>query len=109
MADDSGKITYFLAGIGLGTLIGVLFAPRAGEETREYLSSKAGEGRDYAIRRGREVKTQAEDFITKGKDALNRQKDNLQAAVEAGKRAYREAGGGSSGGSEPGSQPVPGA
>ncbi len=109
MADDSGKITYFLAGIGLGTLIGVLFAPRAGEETREYLSDKAGEGRDFVMRKGREVRTQAEDIITKGKETLGRQKDNLQAAVEAGKQAYREAGGGSPGGSEPGSQPVPGA
>jgi gas vesicle protein len=50
---DSGagsKVSYFLAGLGIGALVGILFAPKSGEETREYLTSKADEGRDYAQR-----------------------------------------------------------
>jgi len=39
MADSVGsKVTYFLVGLGLGALVGVLFAPKAGDETRDYLS-----------------------------------------------------------------------
>ena len=49
MADNVGsKVSYFLVGLGVGALIGVLFAPKSGEDTREYLSKKADEGRDYA-------------------------------------------------------------
>ncbi len=91
MADEGSKFTYFLAGIGIGTLIGILVAPKAGEETRELIGSKAGEGRDYLKRKSREVRDQAEGYIAKGKDAVQRQKQNLDAAVEAGKQAYREA------------------
>ena len=42
MADNVGsKVSFFLVGLGIGALVGILFAPKSGEETREYLSSKA--------------------------------------------------------------------
>ena len=34
------KGNYFLVGLGIGSLIGVLFAPKSGEETREYLAEE---------------------------------------------------------------------
>ena len=39
MADNEGGsgLGWFLAGLGIGTLIGVLYAPKAGKETREYI------------------------------------------------------------------------
>ena len=49
MSNNVGsKVSFFLVGLGIGSLIGILFAPKSGEETRDYLSSKADEGRDYA-------------------------------------------------------------
>lgn len=91
MAEDTSRFTYFLAGLGLGTLIGILFAPRSGEETREYLGHKATESRDFMARKGREVREQAGDYIEKGKDVVSRQKGNIRSAFEAGRQAYREA------------------
>jgi gas vesicle protein len=94
MADESGgggKFTYFLAGMGIGALIGILFAPKSGEETREYLSTKYGEGRDYAQRRAKELRDQADDYLERGRKVVGRTKENLSAAMEAGKQAYREA------------------
>ncbi len=92
MAEEGGgKFTYFIAGLGIGTIIGILFAPRSGEETREFLQSKAGEGREYLKRKGAEVRVQAQEYLDKGRDALAKQKENVQSAVEAGKQAYREA------------------
>jgi len=91
MAEDNGKFTYFLAGLGIGAVLGILFAPRAGEETREYLTNKADEGREYVRRKSRELREQADDYIVKGKETVARQKENIQAAVDAGKQAYREA------------------
>jgi gas vesicle protein len=88
--EEESKFSYFFLGLGLGVAVGVLFAPKSGEETREYIRSKAGEGTDYVMRRGSDLRNAAEDAIGRGKETLRRQKDNLAAAVEAGKQAYRD-------------------
>lgn len=90
MADSTGsKVSYFLVGLGVGALLGILFAPKSGEETREFLSKKAEEGRDYAQRKARELRERAEDLIERGKDVAARQKDSISAAVDAGREAYQ--------------------
>ncbi|HYL74923.1 MAG TPA: YtxH domain-containing protein [Bryobacteraceae bacterium] len=89
--EDDNKFSYFFLGLGLGVAVGLLFAPKSGSETRELLRSKADEGKDYLKRRTTELREQAEDVIDKGRTAVTRQRDNLSAAVEAGKQAYREA------------------
>jgi len=90
MADDS-KFTYFVLGFGIGVAVGIMFAPQSGEETRQLLRSKAEEGKDYLKKQGESLQESAGGLVEKGKSAVARQKDQLSAAVEAGKRAYREA------------------
>jgi len=90
MEDDS-KFSYFFLGLGLGVAVGLLFAPKAGDETRELLRSKADEGKEYIRRRSLELRDTATDAIERGKSAVSRQRDHLSAAVEAGKQAYRDA------------------
>jgi gas vesicle protein len=89
--DDDNKFSYFFLGLGLGVAAGLLFAPKSGPETRDLLRSKADEGKEYLRRRGNEVRDQAADALERGKSTVSRQRDNLVAAVEAGKQAYREA------------------
>ena len=90
MADNVGsKASFFLVGLGIGALVGILFAPKSGEETREYLSQKADEGREYAQRKARELRERAEDLVERGKSAATRQKETLSAAVDAGREAYQ--------------------
>ncbi|HEX2710710.1 MAG TPA: YtxH domain-containing protein [Candidatus Acidoferrales bacterium] len=90
MSENSGsRISYFMVGLGIGALIGLLFAPKSGDETREYLSKKADEGRDYAQKKARELRERAEDLLERGKEVATRQKDSLSAAVDAGREAYQ--------------------
>jgi gas vesicle protein len=89
--EDDNKFSYFFLGLGLGVAAGLLFAPKSGPETRELLRSKADEGKEYLKRRSNEVRDQAADAIDRGKSTVLRQRENLTAAVEAGKQAYREA------------------
>ena len=91
---DKNGLSAFLLGLGVGVGIGMLFAPKSGQETRDYLKNKAGEGTDYLKQRGTEIKETAGDWVDKGKEALGRQRDNLADAMEAGRQAYREAVGG---------------
>jgi gas vesicle protein len=89
--EDDNKFSYFFLGLGLGVAVGLLFAPKSGPETRDMLLSKADEGKEYLKRRSSEVRDQATDAIEKGKSTVLRQRDNLTAAMEAGKQAYRDA------------------
>jgi gas vesicle protein len=89
MADES-KFTYFFLGLGIGVAVGILFAPQSGEETRSLLCTKADEGKEYLKKRGEALRESAGELVEKGKTVVARQKEQLAAAVEAGKQAYRE-------------------
>jgi gas vesicle protein len=89
--EDDNKFSYFFLGLGLGVAVGLLFAPKSGPETRELIRSKADEGKEYLKRRSTELRGSAADAIDRGRSAVSRQRDNLAAAVEAGKQAYRDA------------------
>lgn len=92
MADNVGsKVTYFMVGLGIGALIGILFAPKSGEETRDYLSKRADEGKEFAQRKARELRERADELIERGKEVAVRQKESITAAVEGAQEAYRRA------------------
>ena len=88
---DSNSFLWFLAGLGVGALVGVLYAPRSGSETREVIRARAEEGRDYVRGRAREAREQASEWVDRGREALNQQKEQFRSAFEAGRQAYQEA------------------
>lgn len=94
MSDNVGsKVSVFLVGLGIGALVGILFAPKSGEETRDYLSGKADEGREFAQKKARELRERAEDLIERSKEIMSRQKDAVSSAVssavDVGKETYK--------------------
>lgn len=88
--DEDSKLSFFFLGLGLGVAAGVLFAPKSGSETRDFLLSKANESADLAKRRAQELRDQATETIERGKSTVQRHKESLSAAVDAGRQAYRE-------------------
>ena len=89
MADNVGsKVTYFLVGLGVGALVGILFAPKSGEDTRDYLAKKADEGKDFAQKKARELRERADELIERSKEVAGRKRDSISAAVEAGREAF---------------------
>lgn len=88
--EDDKKFSYFFLGLGIGVAVGLLFAPKSGAETRELIAEKAEEGKEYLKRRSEELKDQATDLLDKSKQRVQQQREQLSAALEAGKSAYRE-------------------
>jgi gas vesicle protein len=88
--DEDKKLSYFFLGLGIGVACGVLFAPSSGEDTRRLLLDKADEGKDYLKTKSDEIKKSTVELVDKSKVAIDRQKERLAAAVDAGKQAYRE-------------------
>jgi gas vesicle protein len=95
------KFLFFLAGAGIGAVLALLFAPKTGRETRDAIARRANEGRDFVSgkvtegrqffeEKGRKVSDDFNTFLDKSKDAVQRQKEQLTAAFDAGKAAYRE-------------------
>lgn len=121
MAEENGKsygLAWFLAGLGVGALIGILYAPKSGRETREDIANSAHEGSEYLrartkqaaeevsafvdkskqqvaeyVERGREAvdrgRAQWEEFVSRGKQIVTEQGSRVGAAVEAGRQAYQ--------------------
>lgn len=73
-SDEKSTMLYVLAGVGVGALIGVaagmLFAPKAGTETREDLSEKF-----------KELKAKTEEWVTEQKAKRNSAKADETPAV----------------------------
>jgi gas vesicle protein len=88
---DGNSFVWFLAGLGVGAAVGILYAPRAGSETREALRARAEEGREYMRTRTRDARGQASEWVDRGREAVNQQKEQFRAAYEAGRQAYQEA------------------
>ncbi|MGC4044925.1 MAG: YtxH domain-containing protein [Armatimonas sp.] len=68
-------------GLALGGALGLLFAPKAGNELRGDLRDKAEESLDN-------LRETSAELSARVKDLASRTKDNLAASVEAGKDAY---------------------
>jgi gas vesicle protein len=91
MADNDGSgILWFMAGLGIGAALGILYAPKTGEETRQQILDAAGQGKDVVKERARQAREQAGTWADKGRDYLNSQKDQIRTAYEAGRQAYRD-------------------
>jgi gas vesicle protein len=95
------KFLFFLAGASIGAVVALLFAPKSGRETRDIISRTATDSRDFITNkvtegkqlveeRGRRFGDDFNSFMDKSKEAVQRQKEQLTAAFEAGKAAYRE-------------------
>ena len=110
---------WFFAGLGIGALVGILYAPKSGRETREDILTSAKDGSEYVRVRARDVADQAgvlvergkaqagefaqrgreviqegrgqwEEFVDKGKGFVNDQTVKAAAAVGAAKHAYEK-------------------
>lgn len=102
MSDDrgsgaSGIILSFILGGLTGAALAILFAPRSGRETRDLLEEKIREGtergrdiKEKVVGRGREILDDASDYVQKQRETLDKRKERLAAAVEAGRQVYRE-------------------
>lgn len=96
-AGASGVLLSFLLGALTGAALAVLFAPRSGRETREMLGETLRETadrsrrlREQAVEKGREIADDATGYVERQRDSLEKRRERLAAAVEAGRQAYKE-------------------
>jgi gas vesicle protein len=81
-------ISLFAVGIAVGATLGMLFAPRSGEETRDYISDTARTTVDQALAQGQRFAKRAQRAASHAREQMREQ---IDAATDAGERAYDEA------------------
>ena len=92
----SDKLIYLGAGCGIGMILGLLFAPESGEETRHNLGSKV----DDLTHRVQEKISQSgigdtasqtwNNVMEKGKNVASIGRQRINESIEAGKRKFNE-------------------
>jgi len=88
--ESDTRFGYFFLGLGLGTAVALLFAPKPGAETRNYLRAKTQEGTTYLKNQGEQLVNGATETVERGKRTVQDQVKSFSDAVDAGKQAYRE-------------------
>ena len=64
------KGNYFLVGLGIGSLMGVLFMPKSGAETRGYAAERTTERNKFARKKVRELWARGEETVERGKRTI---------------------------------------
>jgi gas vesicle protein len=108
MADENGQGGGFLAffqGLLLGGLIGaaigILKAPQSGDETRAMLRARTNEARSELEQSVMEARLRAQEIVSDARakaeeiqkqtqETFNEQRERLEAAAEAGRKAYEK-------------------
>jgi len=89
--EEKGVFLNFLAGMGLGALIGaaaaLLVAPKPGSETRQDILNATDDLRAKANKVVHDISESSEELVKKSKELLESTRDKVQSAVDAGKQA----------------------
>jgi gas vesicle protein len=85
----------FFLGLGVGLIGGVLFAPKSGTETREYLGHKTDDGLGYVKDRASHLSETASNLVAQGKTAATDMADKTRTMaadmLDKGKQAIGSA------------------
>jgi gas vesicle protein len=87
----SGQALFFafLGGAAAGALAGILFAPKAGEQTRRELKAYARKTEEDLIEKAKEARAALDEAIERGKSFVAEKRADVEAAVKAGKEAMK--------------------
>jgi gas vesicle protein len=81
---QGSRLTYLVAGLGIGALVGVLLAPKSGDETREWLATKYNDGIDSVNEKVKQTRQQVAELIDRGQQ-------QVVEAVDKGREAFSKA------------------
>ena len=89
--DEKSVVLNFLAGLGLGALVGaataLLLAPKSGDETRQDIANATEDFRVKANKVVHDLSESSEELVKRSKELLDATKAKVQSAVESGKQA----------------------
>jgi gas vesicle protein len=74
--NDESSFAYLVIGIGIGLAVGMLLAPRSGEELRHDVRRRTNEGLDYLNQQAEKLRDSTERVVSRGKEWIGRQRES---------------------------------
>jgi len=66
----TGNVAWFLAGAFIGAAVAVLYAPKSGKETRQYLAGKVQQSKDAVSDTSSSIVEASRDMFERGKQLV---------------------------------------
>jgi gas vesicle protein len=83
--EEGGKLGWFVAGAVLGGAVALLYAPKSGKETRQFINKKTGEGKEALNQTSKDVAEKGREIFDRGKQIA----DDAADLFERGRRLVR--------------------
>src|SRR5690242_8204660 len=83
--ESSSSIAWFLTGAIIGATAALLYAPKSGKETREFLSEKTQQGRETVTGNTKEILDAGRDMFDRGRRLV----EDAADLFERGRRLMR--------------------
>jgi gas vesicle protein len=90
--DDVRSLVWFMAGMGVGAAVALLYAPRTGKETRKIITKAAGRGREFIEDQAEAVKERAGAVRERAADLGADLRDRSRDLYERGRDLAKDAG-----------------
>ena len=81
----SDKLMFLSAGVGIGAVIGLLFAPSSGQQVRNTIASKV---QDSGV--GEAASQKVQEVVERGKNIAIIGRQRLNESIEAGRQKFAE-------------------
>jgi gas vesicle protein len=79
---QTNALAWFLTGAIIGATVALLYAPRSGKETREFISEKTEQGKEAIAEAGH-------DIVEAGRDVLERGRNLVEDAADLFERGRK--------------------
>ena len=73
--EGTSRLAWFLTGVVIGATVAVLYAPKSGKDTRQFISEKTQQGKDA-------VTETSKDMVEASKEMFDRGRKLVEAAAD---------------------------
>jgi gas vesicle protein len=85
MEEGSGRLAWFLTGAIIGATVAVLYAPKSGKDTRQFLTDKTQQGRDAINETGQDIVDASREMFERGRKLV----EDAAALFERGRKLVK--------------------
>ena len=65
--EGTSRLAWFLTGVVIGAMVAVLYAPKSGKDTRQFLSEKTQQGKDAVTETSKDMVEASKEMFDRGR------------------------------------------
>jgi gas vesicle protein len=68
--DGSNRVAWFLTGVLIGATVAILYAPKSGEDARQFLTDKTERGKEVVADKTKDIAEASRDMFERGRKVV---------------------------------------